>query len=143
MKNLPAILNNVPHDYVLIFENGQRTQIETLIPLGVRSDKLIFALDVESWLNHFDVASYILKSDSKSFLTIDFHHLRLKNPIFMYNVPCHRGGVISYINSNNDITVMYDMYVNKRNFALWEIEAFYKLANNTILINKKTDYSWT
>ena len=92
LKNLPAILNNVPHDYVLIFENGQRTQIETLIPLGVRSDKLIFALDVESWLNHFDVASYILKSDSKSFLTIDFHHLRLKNPIFMYNVPCRGGG---------------------------------------------------
>ena len=68
LKYLPTILNNIPHEYVLIFENGQHIKIESLIPqLGINRDKLIFAFKIDSWLTHFDLASYLLKHDRQIF----------------------------------------------------------------------------
>ena len=95
-----TILNNVPYECILAFMNDQNSaEIKNLMPqLGISNDKLIFALNIDSWVEHFDFANYLLKPDGKAFLTVSYQNERRKSPFFMVHVPLNGleggGGII-------------------------------------------------
>ena len=94
LKYLPNILHNVPHECLLIFENGQwRKSIEEFMSqAAIQSEKTIFALDVNSWIDHFDFAKYLFKSDSRFLRQTTFMENRSKSPTYTCNLNNVGGG---------------------------------------------------
>ena len=55
---VPEILfKNDAWDWLLIFENGMRNFFESAVRVSkLPSDKVIYALDINSWFKHYEVA---------------------------------------------------------------------------------------
>ena len=141
LKFVPHIVHNVPHECLLIFENGQRQAIENLIPqIGIKPEKVIFALNIESWVDHFDFANYLLKSGSRFFLNVKCNKLRAESPLFMVDLPQPKGGGIHYISSSQDTIIMPQMYISQCNFSMNEMIVFYHLAKKYYPNRKKDGY---
>ena len=81
-----TVLSNSAYECILVFADPQiSAQVrEVALKMGLRNDKLIFALDFNSWLEHFDFAGYLLKPESRWFLFAEFYNSVRKNSVLKY-----------------------------------------------------------
>ena len=141
LRYASTILNSVPYECILTFANKQVSdEIRNLMPqLGINNDKLIFALNVDSWVEHFDFANYLLKSNGQYFQFTKWNYERVKSPVFMCSLKeLQGGGYINYIGSSKDNYIMQTMYTTNRNWSKPEMNAYYYLAKK-YYPNRKDD----
>lgn len=111
-------------DWLLIFERNMRTTLNTSIKnLQLPPEKIIYALDSKSWLNHPKIAMILLKEGNV------FYRRVLLNNINKYNdfCTCTVEG-LSYIATSSDSFRMPHMFANQINYASRNMKEFQNLS---------------
>ncbi len=126
-QNQRALLAEDSWDYLLIFEQNSRQFFSLLIQfMNIPAERVIFALDELSWMTH-PLAVYALINPEGGgqgiYRLASFQITRQAG----YFVTCTTYDGLHYVATSNDITIMRNMYVNRRNWAERDIKLFHEL----------------
>lgn len=113
-------------DWLLIFERGARNFFNaTIQTLRLPRDRVIYALDVNSWLQHSKAAFALLNSASSGVIyrQLNFAAYRQMTDF----VTCTVEG-LSYVAPSTDPMRMPHMFVNRVNWSSHEMKRFHELA---------------
>ncbi len=114
------------YDYLLIFEQGLRNLFVTATEaLKIPDKKIIYALDLSSWLSHPSAIFSLVDSNNEGEKI--YRHLNLSlDKQFSDFVTCTVEG-ISYIATAKDKVIMNQMYIDRKNFSAADMWAFHAL----------------
>ena len=125
-------------DWLLIFERGLRNFFDTTIQvLKLPLDRVIYALDMNSWVQH-PKAAFTLANTIRGggiFLTINFAMSQQLNSF----VTCTVEG-ISYVATAADNMIMRQMYTARSNWAAEDMRAFHELAKKYYNVDDSAGY---
>ena len=111
-------------DWLLIFEQGKRNFFDATIQmLKLPREKVIYALDIVSWIQHNKTA-FVLNNSST---VIHLHALFSINQLLNNFTTCTVEG-LSYIATSKDNALMRVMYVNRVNHAAGNMKQFQALS---------------
>jgi len=118
------LLSKDAWDWLLIFEQGQRNFFEvTTRVLRLSLDKVIYALDMNSWVQNPKAAYNLVTEKSNIFLYLNFNLSRQLNDY----VTCTVEG-LNYVATSTDNGIMRIMYTERKNFAANELNRFHTLS---------------
>lgn len=129
MMNVDEMVNETMScfwDYIFCFippeQKGIKGKFSDIFRrLGVSNDKVIYALDLEDWVVHKELAFYLLKGDIKN--RMELYCEKAKKEF----VTCTVDG-ISYVANSSDRVILDWMYMFHRNWADEEMQVFYRLS---------------
>lgn len=139
--NEPApkiLLDTDAWDWLLIFEQGTRNFFEATIQiLKLPPEKVIYALDLNSWLQHFKGAFALINplTGNDIFLNLNFE---ISRQLGKY-ITCTVDG-ISYVATSADDLVMRKMYTQRVNFSKKAMEFFHTLAKRYYDVDDSAGY---
>ena len=126
-------------DWLLIFEKGARQFFDATIQLlQLPSDKVIYALDMVSWMQHSKAAYTLINPDTGGygiFVNLNFMFNRKLNDF----ITCTVDG-LSYIGTSNDACIMFGMYTRRDNWAAKEMQRFHALAKKYYNVDDSAGY---
>ena len=109
-------------DVLLVFENGVRDQVETLLDkIGIPKDRVVYPMDMED--KNASIASYIFKGAIRELLR--YYSYRPEG--YKYGMSYAEG--FTYINAVTDDVILPGMIFDKANWAREDMENFRKLAH--------------
>ena len=114
-------------DYLLIFENGARNIFDTMAQfMKIDAKKIIYALDWNSWAAHPAAVYSMLnpQGGGYAYRLLTFNTARQ----FNYFTTCTTKDGFSYISTSNDLTLMRPMYLERKNYAEYDMKLFHALA---------------
>lgn len=125
-------------DWILIFEQGARKFFDATIQLlKLPSDKVIYALDINSWLQHPKAAFALI--DPVKGLEIYLHINFILSQQLNDFITCTVEG-ISYVTTTKDTIIMRDMYVNRVNYSAAEMRMFHTLSKEYYNVDDSAGY---
>ena len=120
------LLKHDAWDWLLIFEKKMRISFDTTIrTLNLPLKKIIYALDVQSWLQK-PKAIYSLFNDSKVRTARRWFNLNSCREVSDF-IACTVEG-LNYVATAKDDVIMRRMFVNRYNFAADEMKRFQELS---------------
>ena len=125
-------------DWLLIFEQGARNFFDATIQvLKLPLDKVIYALDINSWVQH-PKATYTLLNNVGGGIV---HRVLTLNELKSLNafVTCTVEG-LSYIATSKDNTIMDNMYIQRVNWASSDMKTFQELAKKYYNVDDSAGY---
>ena len=114
------------YDVILVAENDIKDKefLNAMFRcLGISEKKAIFINDLNSWAEHETIAYEILRNNNISRRHTEFLTWKKFGKFASVTVDD-----ISYFGESNDDKIMGDMYINNKNFAKTDMEAFLKLS---------------
>ena len=126
-------------DWLLIFEQGLRDFFNVTIKiLNLPTNKVIYALNINSWLQH-PKAIYNLLNNSEVG--------EISRRWYTFNSYCKLSNFvtctvedISYVATSADNTIMPDMFVRRANWASQDIKRFHELAKKYYDVDDSAGY---
>lgn len=110
-------------DVLLVFEDGLRDQVETLISkLSISKERVVYPMDMED--ENASLASYIFKGPIRRLLR--YYSYRPEG--YKYAMSCEEG--LTYINAVTDDIILPRMIFEKTNWARDDMETFRNLAHD-------------
>lgn len=128
-------------NYVLILENDTREIfneiLKTIRAMNFPTDNIIFAQDTSSWLNNPAAVYNLLKPDKFDWIyrTVNFLNHR---QWYKYNSCTVEG--LSYVATSKDDCVIYQMYMNGKNYAADGMKIFHELAKKYYNVDDSDGY---
>ena len=123
-------------DWLLIFEQGQRNFFEvTVRVLNLPLDRVIYALDMNSWAQHPKAVYSLVRENSNIFLYLNFNLSRQLNDF----VTCTVEG-LNYVATSKDNGLMRVMYTERVNFAANEMKRFHALSKKYYGVDDSEGY---
>ena len=119
----------ISFDYLLIFEQNMKNQLSMALQIAkISFDKVIYALDISSWMNRPAAISALLKPKEVNYSIIHRNlDLLLESQLNDY-ITCTTVDGLSYIATSKDKMLMPYMYLHRQNHAAEEMEVFYNLS---------------
>lgn len=125
-------------DWLLIFEQGARNFFDTTIQvLKLPLEKVVYALDMNSWSQHPKATYTLLNSVSGGMVRRKVLLGEFKNSNAF--VTCTVEG-LSYVATSADNTIMDNMYIQRVNWASNEMRLFYELAKKYYNVDDSAGY---
>lgn len=125
-------------DWLLIFENGMRNFFDSAIRVSkLPPYKVIYALDINSWLKHYEVALMLINPVAEGqqiFLSINFAFNKLNN-----FVTCTVEGLHYIATSQDDYVIRY-MYTYRINHAANNMKNFQSLTRKYYNVDENSGY---
>lgn len=126
-------------DWLLIFENGSREFFDVTVQiLGLPVDRVIYALDIESWLQHPKAAFVLIDPTSEGRAIHNGLHFDISQQLNDF-ITCTVEG-FSYIATAKDRELMRVMYVNRVNHAADSIKLFHTLSKKYYGVDDSAGY---
>lgn len=126
-------------NWLLIFERDMRQFFDATIQmLNLPTDRVIYAMDMKSWLHHQKAAYTLINPNTsglKIFINLNFILSRQLNDF----VACTVDG-LSYIATSKDTCIMRDMYTRRVNWAEDEMQRFHALAKKYYGVDDNAGY---
>ena len=123
-------------DWLLIFEQGKRNFFDATIQmLKLPREKVIYALDIVSWIQHNKTA-FVLNNSST---VIHLHALFSINQLLNNFTTCTVEG-LSYIATSKDNALMRFMYANRVNNAAGNMKQFQALSKKYYDVDDNSGY---
>lgn len=127
-------------DWLLIFEQGMRNFFETTIELlNLPHEKIIYASDVNSWMQNPEAIFTITKPDNYIGENIRHWYDYLNNRRSNYFVTCTLEG-LSYVATSADNAIMRNMYIKRVNWAKGSMKIFHELAKKYYNVDDSAGY---
>ncbi len=115
-------------DILLVFENGVRDRVESLLNMiGISRDRIVYPRDMKD--ENSDIASYIFTEPIKKL--IRYYSYRPEG--YKYAMSYAEG--FTYINAVTDDVILPKMIFDKANWAKDEMEIFHRLAYEHFTFN--------
>lgn len=126
-------------DWLLIFENGSREFFDVTVQiLGLPVDRVIYALDINSWIQH-PKAAFVLIDPTRGGREIhNGLHFEINQQLNDF-ITCTVEG-FSYIATAKDNGVMGDMYIHRVNFAAYSMKLFHTLSKKYYGVDDSAGY---
>lgn len=129
LENIDAMLSETfscEWDIILCFipsgQEGLRLKFNGIFArLGISGDKVIYAMDLEEWISHWDMGAYLLKGELLK--RVELYREKGKKDYMVCTVEG-----ISYLASTSDRVILDWMALYERNWADEEMQAFYQLS---------------
>ena len=139
-QEMNILLNRDTWDWLLIFEQGTRQFFDkALKQLKLPLDRVIYALDINSWLEHPKAAFALLNSDTEGgdsvYRQLNFDMIRQLNNF----VTCTVEGV-SYVGTAADPVRMPIMFVDGVNWSSNDMQRFHALAKKYYNVDDSAGY---
>ena len=132
------LLKHDAWDWLLIFEKKMRISFDTTIrTLNLPLKKIIYALDVQSWLQK-PKAIYSLFNDSRGGTARRWFNLNSCREVSDF-IACTVEG-LNYVATAKDDVIMRRMFVNRYNFAADEMKRFQELSKQYYNIDESSGY---
>ena len=126
-------------DWLLIFENGAKDFFDVTVQiLGLPLDKVIYALDENSWLQHHKAAFTLVNPDTSlgNVIYNYFSFILAKQNNF---VTCTVDG-LSYVATSKDDALMGNMYVRRINDSAEDMQRFQSLSKKYYNVDDSAGY---
>lgn len=122
-------------DYLLVFEDGLRKQVnELLMKLGVPDDKILYPLDLDgSIVKHKEIAAYMFKDEVYRYA----RYMMFRDDGDKYAVAS--SPELYFMNLTTDDSILPTTYISGYIWAQDEMELFYKLSNEYFEFTKDQD----
>ena len=134
-----VLLNQDAWDWLLIFERGERQIFDEFIrTLRLPPDKVIYALDMDSWLQHSNAAYKLINFDTRGFavfVNLNFILSRQLNDF----VTCTVDG-LTYVATSKDDCIMRGMYTRRDNYAANDMKRFQALSKKFYGVDESAGY---
>lgn len=126
-------------DWLLIFEQGARQFFDaTIQTLKLPLDRIVYALDIGSWLQHPKAAFTLINPTASGGGILLNLHLLISRQMNSF-VTCTVEG-LSYIAPSTDPFRMPNMYVNRVNWASRDMKHFHALAQKYYGVDDSEGY---
>ncbi len=134
-----VLLNQDAWDWLLIFERGERQIFDEFIQtLRLPFDKVIYALDMYSWLQHSKAAYKLINPHTRGLSVFVYLNFILSRQLNDF-VACTVDG-LSYVATSNDDYIMRIMYTERMNFAANNMKRFQALAKKFYGVDDSAGY---
>lgn len=119
-------LESREYDAIFIFESNKREFFSGMAEFfNIPDERIIYALDMASWLAHKWAAYAFLNEDSLPFRFTDYLTEKSRRKYSVCTVED-----ISYVGYAGDTTIMLDMYQSGTNWSKADLVIFHNLANS-------------
>lgn len=120
------ILAEKSWEYLLIFEKGTRQFFVTIAKfMNIPENRIVYALDFNSWATH-PAAMYALLDANKETLVYRMFTFNVARQLNYFMSATTEDG-LHYVATSNDVVIMRNMYISRRNWAEDEIKLFHAL----------------